>query len=1436
MSNTSMNDTEEVEPIPFPCEVGAFDSPNCSEAFGCDFGATVQGGSTNNIFDAWQIYDTWEECQQRCCHDQDCFAVSYDTINKYCKKHSERQDHQLTTSDTDLYAPVVSREPSTDGFKPFRGRVEFQGIQVGAYPGHRSVTFCKERCAAEPMCNHIIWHETRGCFLRSQCIDDNSIRGDVWNADDQHWTFYKIQGRCADVWDWSDADRSRVLFPSDPYGSTVSTITNGYPHRRRQRYSRYSIGKLTRTAFSAVTVQARLLEELPRFRRLSSNDPCVDNCTSFCSQDTSDEIVEDCQSDCLWTNCGLVGNFTSTVTQTSTTTTTLPPPPVRLVQLSGDLFNVGDSLPSEGHVAGRVEVFYNGEWGTAPWRSNRHREAAAHAGVCSDGFDDVEATVVCNELGLTSAGPGAIWIDDIDCVGDESHLSLCAKADWGVSNCFHSEDAKATLAKPRVWCESTSTTVTTRSSGVFERTQTTTLATTSTTTAFPTVMVTPRSGFLRQDLTGRCLSPASCTEAAALTVQEGGRPWVGDPWVTEEDDVRNHGKRGLPGHVAGLRKGVGVVATKVLRERPDLVSGLRCEELRRVRWIWLRPEPVERQVLGPLVGTKLFRVDMERHEDSNSDGVVGWTECELEVSCNKKGMKFDPLNMDGAGANAELRIEKTEQPKGSAIMLFDNNAWSGPPTCAEAISMQKWSFVELDVTQASTKGLLRNAGTMKCMDPTDLDPTILELQSCITQMPTTDQLFQLSGGELRNLQNGLCVNVTDAEEGSDLLPDPTLYMTTCDGVSTSNLFALDSQSRLVVAGDRCVNSTSGDNGAGLVSVVCSSANETTNMTLSWEFVDTAIVAERCSQICQLPTDIWDIWMLYNNDLDCECGHLFRQDFRWNYVQEGILGSTELSGSSRFGLLSPPDISLFRLEHPVSVLSSLTPAFQPGFVEVNSNMSLGIFSPTLSIPKEIPESGDEPTTPFGFSYLSEAQQPYIDVISVNGNSDWVNYTVNMVEGDSVVIQIRNFDGLMDADVKVYLGLVVVPTVTLTETTVSFTAPLTTHGETEMKIMAGWKGWADYAPFLGTGMQQDTLMIQFDNLNEVTAITPDAGSMQGGAQVTITGRGFKLPGLSNSVVLYHHGGSLIGQMAGAARRGRVQREQRLSDQYLKLQERVDARVDARGVNGQTLDSSGNDLLFTYSRPLTPIVLEVLPEVPWISQEVTSRGYAVARNSSYLDTRFEIHSVDPPVGSEEGGSRVTVRGVGFGNKQLTPQLTIAALGTLGDVESWSDTEATELGEGNRTRGDLTEGDGKVVFVTRKLTLNVEKVGTTTTTTMGQNFTIRRLNVLPSEDCNHKAFRAYATPNITAISSISGNEGDMITFTVSMPSGYIDAVSNAVVSVHFGTHVCPHNVTAKTGDDLTARRVMTVVAGRSAGSLPVAVVRGRKKAERPLGRRGWG
>lgn len=30
------------------------------------------------------------------------------------------------------------------------------------------------------------------------------------------------------------------------------------------------------------------------------------------------------------------------------------------------------------------------------------------------------------------------------------------------------------------------------------------------------------------------------------------------------------------------------------------------------------------------------------------------------------------------------------------------------------------------------------------------------------------------------------------------------------------------------------------------------------------------------------------------------------------------------------------------------------------------------------------------------------------------------------------------------------------------------------------------------------------------------------------------------------------------------------------------------------------------------------------------------------------------------------------------------------------------------------------------------------------------------PGEDCDHWAFRAYATPNVTAVDRLSGNAGD--------------------------------------------------------------------------------
>ena len=85
---------------------------------------------------------------------------------------------------------------------------------------------------------------------------------------------------------------------------------------------------------------------------------------------------------------------------------------------------------------GRVEVYYNGEWGT----------------VCNDGWDLNDAQVVCSELGFGRAivaaqnafygqGSGTIWLDNVNCIGTEFTIGDCSHNGWGVEDCSHSEDA-----------------------------------------------------------------------------------------------------------------------------------------------------------------------------------------------------------------------------------------------------------------------------------------------------------------------------------------------------------------------------------------------------------------------------------------------------------------------------------------------------------------------------------------------------------------------------------------------------------------------------------------------------------------------------------------------------------------------------------------------------------------------------------------------------------------------------------------------------------------------------------------------------------------------------------------------------------------------------------------------------------------------------------
>ena len=93
---------------------------------------------------------------------------------------------------------------------------------------------------------------------------------------------------------------------------------------------------------------------------------------------------------------------------------------------------------------GRVEIFHVGEragekvgeWGT----------------ICDDRWDFKDATVICRMLNYSGAiaaplygaygeGSGTIWLDSLDCVGNESSIEDCPHGGWGNHDCSHQKDA-----------------------------------------------------------------------------------------------------------------------------------------------------------------------------------------------------------------------------------------------------------------------------------------------------------------------------------------------------------------------------------------------------------------------------------------------------------------------------------------------------------------------------------------------------------------------------------------------------------------------------------------------------------------------------------------------------------------------------------------------------------------------------------------------------------------------------------------------------------------------------------------------------------------------------------------------------------------------------------------------------------------------------------
>ena len=91
--------------------------------------------------------------------------------------------------------------------------------------------------------------------------------------------------------------------------------------------------------------------------------------------------------------------------------------------------------PESSNGTGRVEVFYNKQWGT----------------ICRDGWEMQDTDVVCRELGFNYSiktiargrvprGTGRIWLSKVSCTGNENHFSDCIHGGFGNNSCWHSDD------------------------------------------------------------------------------------------------------------------------------------------------------------------------------------------------------------------------------------------------------------------------------------------------------------------------------------------------------------------------------------------------------------------------------------------------------------------------------------------------------------------------------------------------------------------------------------------------------------------------------------------------------------------------------------------------------------------------------------------------------------------------------------------------------------------------------------------------------------------------------------------------------------------------------------------------------------------------------------------------------------------------------------
>ena len=180
---------------------------------------------------------------------------------------------------------------------------------------------------------------------------------------------------------------------------------------------------------------------------LSNKSRCIADCGPG-RHGNAEGVCEDCDKSCescanygkkdACTSCGylryLIGSKCNSICPTDH----------KQVRAVNRLTNSTDPL------FGRVEVYFNKEWGT----------------VCDDSFDIKDAQVVCRSLNFGSAyrwykasspakrypAPTSVktWLDDLKCNGTEFDLRQCEHNGVGNENCGHTEDVWVRCSGPYI--------------------------------------------------------------------------------------------------------------------------------------------------------------------------------------------------------------------------------------------------------------------------------------------------------------------------------------------------------------------------------------------------------------------------------------------------------------------------------------------------------------------------------------------------------------------------------------------------------------------------------------------------------------------------------------------------------------------------------------------------------------------------------------------------------------------------------------------------------------------------------------------------------------------------------------------------------------------------------------------------------------------------